>query len=169
MKNLGVVLTPENRKEEGLIQILSTRVNICLAGLQRVVQGGLITRTRERVWAEPLMRTVGLVARDIEAPVSSLSGGNQQKVVVGKWVGTEPRLILMDEPTRGIDVQAKRQMFEIIWALSKRGISSLVVSSELEELLEVCHRILIMSTGQIALDVLPSETSLERLFGLCLQ
>ena len=169
MKNLGVVLTPENRKEEGLIQILSTRVNICLAGLQRVAQGGLITRTRERVWAEPLMRTVGLVARDIEAPVSSLSGGNQQKVVVGKWVGTEPRLILMDEPTRGIDVQAKRQMFEIIWALSKRGISSLVVSSELEELLEVCHRILIMKKGQIALDVLPSETSLERLFGLCLQ
>ncbi|MGB2960156.1 MAG: sugar ABC transporter ATP-binding protein [Bacteroidota bacterium] len=169
MKSLGVVLTPENRKEEGLIQILSTRANICLASQQRVARGGFTTRTRERVWAGPLMQTVGLVARDIEAPVSSLSGGNQQKVVVGKWVGTEPRVILMDEPTRGIDVQAKRQMFEIIWALSKRGISSLVVSSELEELLEVCHRILIMKKGQIASDVLPSETSLERLFSLCLQ
>jgi ribose transport system ATP-binding protein len=112
---------------------------------------------------------VGLVAHNIEAPVSSLSGGNQQKVVVSKWVGTEPRVILMDEPTRGIDVQAKRQMFEIIWALSKRGISSLVVSSELEELLEVCHRILIMKKGRITGDVLPSDTSLERLFALCLQ
>ncbi len=169
MKSLGVVLTPEKRKEEGLVQILSTRENICLASLRRVAWGRFTTRARERVWAGPLMRTVGLVTPEIEAPVSSLSGGNQQKVVVSKWVGTEPRVILMDEPTRGIDVQAKRQMFEIIWALSNRGISSLVVSSELEELLEVCHRILIMKKGRIALEVLPSETSLERLFGLCLQ
>jgi ribose transport system ATP-binding protein len=169
MKNLGVVLTPENRKEEGLVQILSTRGNMCLASLRRLARKGFTTRTRERAWAEPLMQTVGLVVPDIEAPVSSLSGGNQQKVVVGKWVGTEPRVILMDEPTRGIDVQAKRQMFEIIWALSRRGIGSLVVSSELEELLEVCDRILIMKKGGIAGEVLPSETPLEKLFGLCLQ
>ncbi|MCK5572175.1 MAG: sugar ABC transporter ATP-binding protein [Bacteroidetes bacterium] len=169
MKRLGIVLTPEDRKEEGLIQILSTRANICLASLQRVGTGGFTTRRRDRAWAEPLIRTVGVVTKDVEAPVSSLSGGNQQKVVVAKWVGTEPKVILMDEPTRGIDVQAKRQVFEIVWALSKRGIGSLVVSSELEELLEVCHRILIMRKGRIVSEVLPSETSLERLFSLCLQ
>ena len=164
-----MVLTPENRKEEGLIQLLSTRVNICLASLRRVAHRGFTTRARERLWAEPLVRTVDLVAHDIESPVSSLSGGNQQKVVLSKWVGTEPRVILMDEPTRGIDVQAKRQVFEIIWELSRKGISSLVVSSELEELLELCHRVLIMKKGRLVGEVLPSETSLERLFGLCLQ
>jgi ABC-type sugar transport system ATPase subunit len=90
-------------------------------------------------------------------------------VVIGKWLNTNPRLVLLDEPTRGIDVQAKQQIFQIIWDLSKRGISCIVVSSELEELLDICHRILILRQGRIVTDVRPGEISLESLFAVCMK
>ncbi len=97
-------------------------------------------------------------------PVMSLSGGNQQKVVVGNWLNTEPKIMFFDEPSRGIDVIAKQQIFQIIWEQSKKGISSIMVSSELEELLEVCHRILIMREGKIVGEVLPENTTVEELY-----
>jgi ribose transport system ATP-binding protein len=84
-------------------------------------------------------------------------------------LNTAPQILLLDEPTRGIDVQAKQQVFQIIWDLSRSGISSLVVSSELEELLEVCHRILIMQKGRIVGEVRPEGVSLERLFAQCIE
>ncbi len=101
------------------------------------------------------IRELDITVANPEAPIAFLSGGNQQKVVIGKWLNTNPRLVLLDEPTRGIDVQAKQQIFQIIWDLSKRGISCIVVSSELEELLDICHRILIMREGNIVSDVRP--------------
>lgn len=82
------------------------------------------------------------------APVSSLSGGNQQKVIIGNWLNTAPKIMMYDEPSRGIDVKAKQQIFQIMWEQSRKGISSIFVSSELEELVEVCHRILIMHMGK---------------------
>lgn len=96
----------------------------------------------------------------------SLSGGNQQKVVVGNWLNTEPKIMFFDEPSRGIDVNAKQQIFQIIWEQSKKGISSIMVSSELEELLEVCHRILIMREGRIVDEVLPENVTIEELYAL---
>jgi ABC-type sugar transport system ATPase subunit len=168
MKSLGVVLAPENRKEEGLVQVLSTRKNLCLASMNRISRKGFTWRRLEQPVVERYVRSLDIVATDPEAPVSLLSGGNQQKVVIGKWLNTEPRVMLLDEPTRGIDVQAKRQMFEIIWELSRRGISCIVVSSELEELLEVCHRIVVMQKGTIVAEILPQNTTLEQLFGMCI-
>jgi ribose transport system ATP-binding protein len=106
---------------------------------------------------------------DVEFPVSSLSGGNQQKVVIGKWMNAGPRVILFDEPTRGIDVQAKQQVFQIMWDLSRRGIGSIFVSSELDELIEVCHRILLMKRGTIAEEVRPGDLQADELFIRCME
>ena len=169
MKRLGIALTPENRKEQGLVLALSTRLNVCLSSLDRIATGGFLTRARERVVVEKSVRDLDIAVANPEAPVASLSGGNQQKVVVGKWLNIEPRLVLFDEPTRGIDLQAKQQMFQIIWDMSARGISSIVVSSELEELLDVCHRILIMRQGEIVGEVRPNEISLDQLFAACME
>jgi len=104
----------------------------------------------------------------LEAPVSSLSGGNQQKVVVGNWLNTSPGVMLFDEPSRGIDVNAKQQIFQIIWDQSRKGVSSIMVSSELEELLEVCHRILIIRNGKITGEVVPEKLGIDDLYSLCM-
>jgi len=169
MKQLGIVLAPENRKEEGLIQLLSTRVNVCLASYHRLTRLGFTSARRERDVAMRNVRDIDIAVASVEAAVSSLSGGNQQKVVLAKWLNTVPRVILLDEPTRGIDIQAKQQIFQIIWDLSSRGISSIVVSSELEELMDVCHRIVIMKRGKLIGDLLPQESSLEHLFRVCME
>ena len=102
-------------------------------------------------------------------PVSSLSGGNQQKIVVGNWLNTEPSIIFFDEPSRGIDVQAKQQIFQIMWELSRKGLSVIFVSTELEELLEVCHRILIMRDGKIVEEVNPDKLNTSQLYELCMR
>jgi ribose transport system ATP-binding protein len=169
MKGLGVAMTPENRKDQGLVQLLSTRINLCMSSLQQIAYHGFLTRAREERMVEHNVQELDINVARMDAPVAFLSGGNQQKVVIGKWLNTNPRLVLLDEPTRGIDVQAKQQMFQIIWNMSKRGISCIVVSSELEELLDICHRILIMRSGRIVSDVRPSELSLESLFAACMK
>jgi ribose transport system ATP-binding protein len=169
MKGLGVAMTPENRKDQGLVQLLSTQINLCMSCLDRIAFHGLLTRAREERLVQKNVQELDINVARTDAPVAFLSGGNQQKVVIGKWLNTNPRLVLLDEPTRGIDVQAKQQMFQIIWDMSKRGISCVVVSSELEELLDICHRILIMRAGRIVSDVRPSELSLENLFAACMK
>ena len=169
MKNLGVAFTPEDRKKEGLVQILSTRANMCLASLARISTRGFTTKKREQAAVKDMVKKLDIQVSDIEQQVSSLSGGNQQKVVVGNWLNTHPRIILFDEPTRGVDVQAKQQIFQIMWDLSRRRISSIFVSSELEELIEVCHRILIMKNGRIVDEVRPQNLSANELFVLCME
>jgi ribose transport system ATP-binding protein len=168
MKRLGVALAPEKRKEEGLVQLLSSRANICLAGLSRIARRGFVTRGAEQEVAARYVRDINIEVADPGAPVSFLSGGNQQKVVLAKWLHTDPRVILLDEPTRGIDVQAKQQIFQIIWDLSRKGISTIVVSSELEELMSVCHRILVLRQGRLHGEIIPNESTLEEL-ALCIQ
>jgi len=164
-----VAFTPENRQAQALVQMLSTRANVCLASLDRIARRGFLTRARERTVVGRLVERLAIWAPDIEQPVSSLSGGNQQKVVVAKWLNTDPRVILFDEPTRGIDVQAKQQIFQIMWDLGRQGISCLFVSSELEELLEVCHRILIMKKGTIVGEVRPEGVAVDELFARCME
>jgi ribose transport system ATP-binding protein len=169
MKGLGLAMTPENRKDEGLVQAMSIADNLCYASLAAVARRGVLTDRRQapvvRRWIEELAIKVSNPGR----PVSSLSGGNQQKVVVGNWLNTEPRVIFFDEPSRGIDVQAKQQIFQIMWDLARRGLSVVFVSSELEELLEVCHRILVMEDGSIKRELKPEETSLDELYAYCME
>ncbi len=168
MKRLGIGFVPENRKEQALVLGLSTRSNTCLASLQSVASGGFITRRREQAVAEHFVDRLSIKLADAGMPVASLSGGNQQKVVVGKWLNTHPRVMLFDEPTRGIDLQAKQQIFQIMWDLSREGVGSIFVSSELDELLEVCHRILIMKSGVIVDQVMPGNVSVEQLVMRCM-
>ena len=162
------MLTPENRKEEGLVIGMSTRSNFFLASLARMARFGVSSRHRERETAGELVQKLAIKVADIEAPVNSLSGGNQQKVVVGKWLLAEPRVILFDEPTRGIDILAKQQIFEVMWDLSRRGLGCVFVSSELEELVEVCHRILILKDGAITGEVLPQNVTPDELTIHCM-
>jgi ribose transport system ATP-binding protein len=98
-----------------------------------------------------------------------LSGGNQQKVVVGNWLNINPKIMLYDEPSRGVDVSAKQQIFEIMWEEARKDISTIFVSTELEELLEVCHRILIMRHGRIVDEVNPDEINVNALYELCMR
>jgi ribose transport system ATP-binding protein len=169
MKKLGVALAPEDRKAEGLVQILSTRVNINLAAFWPPSLHWITTARRERAVARRYIDGMDIAAPSVDSPVSDLSGGNQQKVVLAKWLHMGPRVLLLDEPTRGIDVQAKQQVFEIVRDLSAQGISSIVVSSELEELMEVCHRILILRKGRMAGEILPHQSTLENLIGICME
>ena len=168
MRALGLALTPENRKEEGLVLGLGVRPNLFLASLERMARRGISSVARERARAQQLIADLSIRTGDVELPVASLSGGNQQKVVVGKWLNTEPRVILFDEPTRGIDLVAKQQIFQVMWDLSRRGVGCVFVSSELEELLEVCHRILILKDGRLAGEVKPEEISVNDLAVRCM-
>ncbi len=168
MKRRGVAMTPENRKEEGLVQSLSTRENLCLANLERISRRGFIQRRTERQFVERQIRELEIKAPDVESPVATLSGGNQQKVVVGNWMNSSPKVVLFDEPSRGIDVNAKQQIFQIMWKLARGGISSIVVSTELEELLEVCHRIIVMRHGRVVQEVDPAAVSLGQLYTMAM-
>src|SRR5690606_20731597 len=105
MKRRGVGYTPENPKEAGLVQMLSIHDNLCLASLHRIAPGGLITRSREAPFVARQIRDLQIKAEDPMLPVSTLSGGNQQKIVIGNWLNIDPQVMLLDEPSRGIDVQ----------------------------------------------------------------
>ncbi len=169
MKRLGLAFTPESRKEQALVLPMSTRDNLCLAALNRVGKRGFVTRATQRPTVARRISELHIAAADPNRPVAFLSGGNQQKVVVGNWLNTEPRVILFDEPTRGIDVHAKQQIFDIIRDLSRRNIASIFVSSELEELPEICHRILILRAGRITAEVRPHEITLDQLVARCME
>jgi len=169
MKKLGVAMTPENRKKEGIIEALSVHANLCLASLKAIAKGNILSKKREKPFVAEAIEKLGIKVADARNLISSLSGGNQQKVVVGKWLNTKPKIILFDEPSRGIDVVAKQQIFQIMWDLSHEGISSLFVSTELEELIEVSHRILVMKHGQIVDEVQAEEVSIDRLYAMCME
>jgi ABC-type sugar transport system ATPase subunit len=169
MKKQGLALTPEDRKQEGLILIHSIRDNLCYASMSRTAIGWLENKRMRAKIAGEQIEGLQIKVPNEKASVGSLSGGNQQKVVVGNWLNTQPQIMLYDEPSRGIDVAAKQQIFEIMWQQSKQGISTIFVSSELEELLETCNRILIMSDGVITGEAIPEELSVEALYSLCME
>ena len=167
MRRMGIGLTPENRKESGLVLNRSTRENLCLASLGRMSWHGITWKGRQQPTVDRNIDELQIAVPDPEDPVSTLSGGNQQKVVVGKWLNTDPRVLLFDEPTRGIDIQAKQQIFQLVWDLGKKGISTIFVSSELEELIDVCHRILVMREGRLVGEVWPAAVTPQQLFEYC--
>ncbi|MCL4562181.1 MAG: sugar ABC transporter ATP-binding protein [Chloroflexi bacterium] len=169
MKNAGVGLTPENRKKEGLILVHSIIDNLCYASMNLTADGWVENKRRRNTFAEKQVEELEIKVPEVRALCSSLSGGNQQKVVVGNWLNTNPKIMLYDEPSRGIDVNAKQQIFEIMWAQARKGISTVFVSTELEELLEVCHRILILRHGRIVGEVNPDDVNVNELYELCMR
>jgi rhamnose transport system ATP-binding protein len=145
---LGIVLVPEERQRQGLLFNLTIRHNLVLP--DRTVRGDVLVRTaRERREAQDLVDRWRIKAAGVETLPDSLSGGNQQKVVVAKWLATSPRVILLDEPTKGVDVGAKFEIHEIIRREAARGAACLVASSDLPEVLAIAHRIVVMREGRV--------------------
>jgi ABC-type sugar transport system ATPase subunit len=144
----GVTLVPEERQRQGLFFNLSLRHNLMIPS--RTASGAVvIDGAAERRDAEILLKTWRIKAAGVEAPPDSLSGGNQQKVVLAKWLATTPRVLLLDEPTKGVDVGAKFEIHEIIRRLAAQGLACLVVSSDLPEVLALCDRIVVMREGRV--------------------
>jgi ABC-type sugar transport system ATPase subunit len=146
---LGIALVPESRKEQGLLMVRSIRENATLATLPRYTTAGVVRGTREREKALALTKQLDVRAPSVKTRVGSLSGGNQQKVLFARWLAVEPRLLIADEPTRGIDVAAKQQIHGLIADLAAGGMGVLLISSEIEEVLGLAHRVLVMRRGRV--------------------
>lgn len=169
MIEAGVGLTPEERKTQGVILIHSVKDNLNYASIRRNTKGRIFEDKQKRNEnAREQVESLQIRIPGLDAPCSTLSGGNQQKVVVGNWLSTKPKIMLYDEPSRGIDVNAKQQIFEIMWSESKKGVSTIFVSTELEELLEVCNRILIMHHGRMVGEVDPDRCPVNELYACCM-
>lgn len=149
----GIVLVPEDRKLEGLIQLISIRKNIGLPNLDLFRRWGFVRRTRELATARHWLSQLSIRASSVDQPVFSLSGGTQQKVVLAKWLVRDPRLIILDEPTRGVDVGAKAEIYRIMRQLADGGAAILMISSELPEILGMADRILVMHEGRLTAEL----------------
>jgi erythritol transport system ATP-binding protein len=145
----GIALIPEDRQREGLVSILSIAENLTMASLRRFLSGFHIRRKAEAAAVRGAIRDLAIKVADPALPVSSLSGGNQQKVVIGKALMTEPKVLLMDEPSRGIDVGAKADVFRTMRRLAAQGIGILFVTSDLDEVMALSDRIAVMSNGRL--------------------
>ncbi len=161
--DLGVSLIPEDRQREGLVQTMSVADNMLLASLKKYLSGFLLSKKKEAVHVERLIDELSLKVANPQQIITSLSGGNQQKVVVAKGLLTNPKILLMDEPTRGIDVGAKSEIFEIMGRLAEQGLGVVFVSSELLEVLGMADRILVMSKGKITGEFSRAEATEEAL------
>ncbi|WP_259311358.1 sugar ABC transporter ATP-binding protein [Capillimicrobium parvum] len=165
----GLVLLPESRKDDGLVMVRSVADNTVISHLDDVSSGGLMRRDREKAAVAKLMADLDVRTSGADAPIWSLSGGNQQKVLFAKCLMGNPRVMLIDEPTRGVDVGAKRALYDLIVSLAAEGMALLVVSSELEEVLGLAHRVLVMRRGRLVAelphDEADEETVLAAAFG----
>ncbi|MFN3168790.1 MAG: sugar ABC transporter ATP-binding protein [Phycisphaeraceae bacterium] len=159
----GLALVPEDRKAQGVILSMSIRENTTLARLKRDAHGGtMIAARKEKELAKRMNDRLATKTPSLEQAVQNLSGGNQQKVVLAKWLAIEPIVLLLDEPTRGVDIGAKAEIYRIMEELAQRGVAVLFVSSDLEEVLGAADRVLVMHegaiTGELARDQLDAET-----------
>jgi len=162
----GVGLVPEDRKRDGLFLPLGVRENVGIATLARDARAGFVDAARERTLTAELVARLCIGTPGVDQPVEQLSGGNQQKVVLARWLATNPRLLLLDEPTRGIDVGARHEIYELIDELARQGVAVLFASSEMEELLELADRVLVMHEGRIAGELARAELDEERVMRL---
>jgi rhamnose transport system ATP-binding protein len=164
----GVALAPEDRQHLGLVLPMAVGVNLSMVVLSSLTNRGLISTRRETELVERLVRELSVNASSIGAPTETLSGGNQQKVMLGKWLAPKPRVLLLDEPTRGIDVGAKAEVHQLIRRLAARGMATLLISSELPELLAMSDRILVMRNGSISGELSRAEATQEKILELAL-
>ncbi len=163
----GVALVPEERASQGLALQMSVARNAGLPGLHRNAGPlGWLSRSAETQVAEELVERLDVRPPTIDVPAGDLSGGNQQKVVIGKWLALNPRVLLLDEPTRGVDVGAREELHQRLCELSRQGVAILFASSEMEEVLSLSHRIVVMHEGQITGSLTSSESSEEQILAL---
>ncbi len=164
----GVALVPEDRQHLGLVLPLPVGDNLVLSILRSLSVFGFRSSRRESALITRLLRDLAVRAAGARVPAHTLSGGNQQKLVLGKWLATTPRLLLLDEPTRGVDVGAKAEIYPLIRRLAAQGMATLLISSELPELLALSDRILVMRQGRLAGEVSGADASEEKVLSLAL-
>ena len=162
----GFALVTEERRATGILGILNIRENTVISSLKKYMNGPLLSDKKMAEATDTMIRAMHIKTPGQKTKIQSLSGGNQQKVIFGRWFLTNPDVLLLDEPTRGIDVGAKYEIYELIQGLSKQGKSVIMVSSEMPELLGVCDRILVMSGGRLAGEVDADNTSQEEIMTL---
>jgi simple sugar transport system ATP-binding protein len=153
MLGAGVVLTPEDRRREGIVPLLGVDENIAMTRWPAVTRAAVVSPQRVRDRARGVIDRLAIRTASPATAIGTLSGGSQQKVVIGKWLDEHTRVLLLDEPTRGVDIHAKEQIYDIVRALAAEGLGVVFVSSEFEELCAVCDRLLVLRDGRIAADV----------------
>jgi len=158
--SLGIGFITEDRKDEGLVLDFSIKDNIALPSLNSFAPKGLIKEKDETQFVEMLIKRLTVKTESADTRVGDLSGGNQQKVVIAKWIGISPKVLILDEPTRGVDVGAKREIYQLMNELTDRGVAIIMVSSELPEVLGMSDRILVVHEGKITGE-LPKETATQ--------
>ncbi|MFM0500748.1 sugar ABC transporter ATP-binding protein [Paraburkholderia caffeinilytica] len=168
MLALGVALTPENRKADGIFPLLGVDENTVLTDTASVSNRGVLSATRIRAATQSIIDQMRVKTSHTGTPIGTLSGGNQQKVVIGRWIHAGSQILLLDEPTRGVDVEAKEQIYAIVRRLAAQGKSVVFVSSEVEELPLVCDRVLILRDGTIAREFTAPHLDADELMAACI-
>jgi ribose transport system ATP-binding protein len=148
-KSIGMALIPEDRKTEGLMLPMSVRDNLSFAALDTLSHWGVVDRAAERDAVARIVRLLAIRTDGTDVPAGSLSGGNQQKLVIGKWLMMAPRILLLNDPTRGIDVGTKQEMYQLLRELAEAGAAILFYSTDYDELIGCCDRVLVMYDGAI--------------------
>jgi rhamnose transport system ATP-binding protein len=161
----GIAYVPEDRGLQGLVRAMNVRQNMSLAVLRSIARGNFIDPPREYSLARQMIERLNIKAYSTEQIVNKLSGGNQQKIVIGKWLAAKPRVLIMDEPTRGIDVGAKAEIHRLMSTLAGQGLAILMISSELPEVLGMSDRVLVMREGRIAAEFSRAEATQEMIAG----
>ena len=156
-KGIGMALIPEDRKTEGLILPMSVRENLSFAALGRLSRWGVVNASAEREAVERIVRLLAIRTDGTDVPAGSLSGGNQQKLVIGKWLMLAPRILLLNDPTRGIDVGTKQEMYQLLRQLADEGAAILFYSTDYDELVGCCDRVLVMCDGAIGRELVGGE------------
>jgi rhamnose transport system ATP-binding protein len=165
---LGVAYVPEDRQQHGLVLPMSVAVNTSLSNLELVSPRGLIDRDAERQLAAANVERLRIKTSNVDAPVDSLSGGNQQKVALARWLSIRPTVLILDEPTQGVDIGAKAEIHEIMERLAEQGVAIVLISSELPELLAMADRVAVMRHGTIAGVLDRADATQERVMALAL-
>ncbi len=162
-KKLGIGFVTEDRKTQGLIVDFSIKENIAMANFSKTSKSGIISGSKEKSFVGNLVKKLGVKTPSAELSAKSLSGGNQQKVVIAKWLGIEPEILILDEPTRGVDIGAKKEIYQIMNDLAEQGVAILMISSELPEVIGMSDRVLVMHEGKITGEVVGEDMTQEKI------
>jgi ribose transport system ATP-binding protein len=162
----GIYLVPEDRRTAGLIVDMPIRENVTLPALERYAPSGLISFEKEKEGSKEVCRRLNVKAPTVETKAANLSGGNQQKVVLAKWLALEPKVLIFDEPTRGIDVGAKAEIYELMRKLAETGVAIIMISSDMEEVINVSDRVAVMHEGRVTGVLTRAETTEENIMRL---
>jgi ribose transport system ATP-binding protein len=165
----GIALVPEDRKKLGALLEVDVKGNISVSVLERISKFFTINQKKEIEIAENYRKAIRIKTPNLEEKIKNLSGGNQQKVIIAKWLATEPTLVIFDEPTRGIDVGAKSEIYELVNSLVESGKSVLMISSEMEEVMGMSDRIVVLQEGRVTGELARKEFSQEAIMGFAAQ